>query len=385
MSLDPFLRFASESAMPFHPVLHFLAALSLTALAFKLPFAQLRRLWAGLIVAFVWRSWIGIPELTSSPTLQSGFSLFLLVWVLHVLALLFIEAGTLCTGRQELVWSEVGKLLFDVRRIGQRSLEHQRKAFVNGKERGTTGTTKSPEEASILSFLKYRILRMCLCFAALYIYETNSHSIATTILNILHSATRNLSHASGTALQKVVLDLYMTLEFILSTFLFNNGFHSLFAVCAVGVLGLDTPEEWPLIWGSLTDVTSVRNFWGSYWHRLVARTFLAWSSVLLAGLKIDRRSAYGRRLTPILVFALSGCCHGLTSWLMGFRCGWWTDVAWFILQAVVMALEELLGMVGKSTRLQMSRIQRFLGCVWTWTILSQSISWWQSAKAQCMP
>jgi hypothetical protein len=371
--------------MTFPPLLHFLAAVSLTALDFKLPFEQLRRLWAGLILGFVWKSWIGIPEMTKSPTLQSGFSLFLLVWALHVLAVLFLEADILRAGGQELRWAEVSKLLFDVRRIGQKSIERQWKAVINGKESAAAATTKPPESASHRAFLSHRVIRMALCFGALHMYGTNSHSIATIILSTVHITGGNLPPTLAKALQKLILDFYMTLEFIVSTFLFNNAFHSLFAVCAVGVLGLDSPDEWPLIWGSLTEVTSVRAFWAGFWHRLVARTFLAWSSLLLAALKIDGRSACGRRLVPFLVFALSGCCHGVTSWLMGFRCGWWTDIAWFMLQAIVMSLEELLGVVAKSTQLHMPRIQRVVGCVWTWMILSQSISWLQAAKAQCMP
>jgi Membrane bound O-acyl transferase family len=45
---------------------------------------------------------------------------------------------------------------------------------------------------------------------------------------------------------------------------------SLFAALTVGI-GMYTPQDWPPLMGRLRDVSTVRDFWGKFWHQNLRR------------------------------------------------------------------------------------------------------------------
>ncbi|KAJ8121570.1 hypothetical protein ONZ43_g2009 [Nemania bipapillata] len=45
-------------------------------------------------------------------------------------------------------------------------------------------------------------------------------------------------------------------------------------------LGLGAPEDWPPMFSPISEATTIRNFWGKYWHQLIRRL---WFSFLVSG------------------------------------------------------------------------------------------------------
>ena len=87
--------------------------------------------------------------------------------------------------------------------------------------------------------------------------------------------------------------------------------HEVFAVISVG-LQVDEPWDWPALYGSLSQCTSLRNYWAKYHHLLFYRsalTYAEWISTHVLRLDPESRTATTRFVKNFLVFLLSGIMH----------------------------------------------------------------------------
>ncbi|KAH8645459.1 hypothetical protein BX600DRAFT_556260 [Xylariales sp. PMI_506] len=75
--------------------------------------------------------------------------------------------------------------------------------------------------------------------------------------------------------------LWNTLDTHISELFWLSAYHDAFAIFFSGILGLDSLEEWPPIFGSISHATTMRGFWAHFWHRLVYRSFSYYSKLLL--------------------------------------------------------------------------------------------------------
>ncbi|KAG0638344.1 membrane bound O-acyl transferase family-domain-containing protein [Tuber brumale] len=147
----------------------------------------------------------------------------------------------------------------------------------------------------------------------------------------------------------------------------NHVFYSVVVVAA----GLYEPEDWPPLFGSLTIVTSIRNFWGKFWHQLIRRTLTITSTSILTYLHLP--SSYA--LVIALSFIISGFFHALPLLVMPpFS---WSSVprgilAFYFAQPVGILLETLVSSVytGKSTMWT-----RMAGHIWVAVWLSYTAPW----------
>lgn len=57
--------------------------------------------------------------------------------------------------------------------------------------------------------------------------------------------------------------------------------HNLLAALLVSVLQWDGPDEWPALFGSITEAYSLRRFWGRFWHRLHVTVFEAYLMAMI--------------------------------------------------------------------------------------------------------
>ncbi|KAJ7785141.1 hypothetical protein DFH07DRAFT_948222 [Mycena maculata] len=101
-------------------------------------------------------------------------------------------------------------------------------------------------------------------------------------------------------------------------------------------LGFSGPEEWPPLFGGPREARSIRRFWGRAWHQLM------------------------RRARPLFLLNRSSLCTGSTSHTM---C---SALAFFMLQACAITLEDLLIFLGKRAGMRESRATRAVGYAWTW-------------------
>lgn len=84
--------------------------------------------------------------------------------------------------------------------------------------------------------------------------------------------------------------------------------YTVFSIVAVAT-HCSLPADWPASFGALSEVTSVRAFWGSYWHQTLRRLFQAWSCAARDALGFAPGSLGSRYAQLWLSFLMSGLGH----------------------------------------------------------------------------
>lgn len=345
------------------PVLAFTGALASSALALRRN-ALISKLMLIPFFALGVSAFTNVPSITSSLSLRSVMGLFIIIWQFHVSALvLFNRRGN----DEVLAWKQVCKAIFDFRGISE-------KATAKAKD-----PAKQEKQSSSL-FLGQQSARLAVFSSMWYLYETVGSEWMGRLL---------VRAWTSKGIEEVPLclamDTVLVADFVVSTYLVDNAFHASFAIFYVSIVGLDSPGEWPVLFGDVRAAHSVRGFWGGFWHRLVARPYMAWSSKLLKLVGIDSRSNAGKAAAPYLIFLISGVAHALSNHMVGLQCGLWADIAWFVSQAAAMTLEDLtqrpLERLG-GFKLRPERV-KLLGYVWTWGFMLATIPRMQYAHIMC--
>lgn len=169
------------------------------------------------------------------------------------------------------------------------------------------------------------------------------------------------------------------------------------AIISVVILRLDRPEDWPPLFGSLSEAYSIRRFWGKFWHRLVVRPYSKFGKLFsrrIVGLR--PHSEADRILVFFTVFCLSGVAHAFVAWWELGQCAYWTrDIAWFggnfgagaFEMIVVRLLRSLaLRMCWAKPWRQMSETPFFakaVGFAWVFGFFFWSVPKWQYPKLDC--
>ncbi|KAH6657452.1 membrane bound O-acyl transferase family-domain-containing protein [Truncatella angustata] len=145
-------------------------------------------------------------------------------------------------------------------------------------------------------------------------------------------------------------------------------------------LGISKPEDWPPPFGSIADVTTVRLFWGKYWHQQLRHILTSYTDTVIDALGIPRGTNWSSYTTLYLAFLLSGTFHALSQRLMprpedvsesGLVIGFFL---FFVCQAVVITVEDFGQWCWRRLRRsqaigQSRRLARVVGYIWvTWSI-----------------
>ncbi|KAI8935713.1 hypothetical protein NX059_007234 [Plenodomus lindquistii] len=224
---------------------------------------------------------------------------FLVIWIAHFWSLSLKDAKTedgVHILHAEFVdaprnpWLRGYKLLFNGRGVGT-TWE------VPYLHRGSSASTTSPSQASKTSPkaqktspITRRLLTLVIYFSLLCTYY--SHLSLSLHLPLRHTDTipaKELlirrfispSHSSRITLRDLTVRLWIILDLIIPDYLILTLYHTVFALLFIST-GLDTDTEWPPLFGRITDASSVRRYWGLFWHRLVYQSFGALAKRLLA-------------------------------------------------------------------------------------------------------
>lgn len=168
------------------------------------------------------------------------------------------------------------------------------------------------------------------------------------------------------------------------------------ALFFVVVLRTDRPEDWPELFGSIMEATSIRRFWSKFWHRIVVRSFTNY------GLMISRRilrvragSSVEQMVSFFIVFLLSGISHSVVAWQLGDRCGWARDTMWFcgnfvagLAETVVLQLlrriSQMLGYGKMFDRVYNGSVGKTIGYAWVFLFFFWSVPKWLYPKIDCL-
>jgi len=114
-----------------------------------------------------------------------------------------------------------------------------------------------------------------------------------------------------------------------------------FAIVFVA-FGVVEPEDWPQLFGSISEAYTFRNYWTKFWHLLFYRTGSACADWITRNvLRVRQRNQLSRYMNNFLVFFLSGVMHLFARPVIsGGLPGDWTVPVWFSGQSVLFLLED---------------------------------------------
>ncbi|KAI1777283.1 membrane bound O-acyl transferase family-domain-containing protein [Hypoxylon cercidicola] len=130
----------------------------------------------------------------------------------------------------------------------------------------------------------------------------------------------------------------ISVQWMWSAYFFLEFGHCLLAIVFVS-LGFDRPEEWPPLYSSPLHATSIRGFWGRFWHRITIPTYSYYALLIsrrLLGLQPAAREE--KTMIPLLIFTMSGLSHCLVGWSLG-DAALSRDVLFFVLNFLAAAAE----------------------------------------------
>ncbi|GFF55326.1 hypothetical protein IFM46972_10238 [Aspergillus udagawae] len=139
------------------------------------------------------------------------------------------------------------------------------------------------------------------------------------------------------------------------------------------VLGISQPADWPPFFGCLSQVTTVRAFWGKYWHQMIRRTVNVYTGFFCDLLHL-RPGTIRTYIRLWLSFAISGVMHWAAIYIipapmnLSFSERSVGFVKFFLLQAAAITLEDFVQFLYQRIAPGMAatprRWHRWLGHAW---------------------
>lgn len=370
------------SAKMLRPIAYFLATYGCAILGLQTSHLPTR--WAFVVSAglFTYQTLATVTDIANGPKMLDFGPLVIIGWF-HALTLLLIE-------RYELPKIQSGVQSFDISG-GIRMLANAR--YV-GTPREVAGLKRWPADENIWiqRWLPRRlrdntewtfVLNRLMTVFLIGLIEHTMPTLPIRSSDLHPKKMYLLRRLTDVSLREIWLRCLMVPYFVVKSWLELNFMYQGFAAVSVG-LGWYRPDDWPRLFGDLGDLYSVRRLWSKFWHRLVYRPYGGVARIILSRIpRLDPYSPLYWTLLSFVIFAISGCVHGIVTLAMRWRCGWWADVHFYFLQFCGIILEEA---VDYATRGGLSS-RRWLGYIWLFFFLFWSIpkSFLPHWKWNCVP
>lgn len=218
---------------------------------------------------------------------ESGL-MFIVIYISHMTCVLCVEQYHL-PKKAGITFDFVGgfKMLFNARWLGTpRQAPDIHREQVKEKE----CTSPSDEESQFTDpspirtilqkpravFLRNRLISLFTIYATLQLYNYLFNNFVelegTDFLPTKFTYFRRLPTVT---LRETLIRTWLVCYWTAYSVALYTGFHDVLALFFVGTC-LDSPTEWPPLFGSIKDATSIRGFWGKFWHRLVYRSYTSY-------------------------------------------------------------------------------------------------------------
>ncbi|KAG8627787.1 hypothetical protein KVT40_003660 [Elsinoe batatas] len=123
---------------------------------------------------------------------------------------------------------------------------------------------------------------------------------------------------------------HFAVSWIVESLIFLDGANCLLAMVFVST-GIDSPGDWPPIFGRPGDITGLRKFWSRSWHQVSTKTYRSYADWMAQKvLMLELTSSRYMTMVAFFVFIISGCCHAVASWYLGAGMEW-LEIWWYIL------------------------------------------------------
>ncbi|KAI1778795.1 membrane bound O-acyl transferase family-domain-containing protein [Hypoxylon cercidicola] len=155
------------------------------------------------------------------------------------------------------------------------------------------------------------------------------------------------------------------------------------SIVAVG-LNLSRVEDWPPYFRNVSEVTTVRHFWGSFWHQTLRRSLTKATGFTVDFLSIPRGTNLSSYLQIWLAFAISGFMHAQSMLLLPHPSNITFSertvgvMAFFMWQAAAITMEDFVQWLWSKYsggREASPWISRFVGYAWVIWSFWVSLPW----------
>lgn len=325
--------------------------------------------------------------------LNSLWGMALTVYVMHQTSILCIEKYVLPSRRTDGAWDWLGAY----------------KTWLNPRLLNTPleapGIRKATRPQGKARFAMRCLIKLVLYWAVneYVINRTIQRITATDSLSIQHFSApvgesyfrRLLLPASSSSIpaityQETILHAVFAIHWIWGSYIGIDGAHAILSLLFVIVLRLDTPEEWPPLFGSPLEAYSIRRFWGRFWHRIAYRPHTSCGRWLSRNVLQLRPGSVGEKLfVAFAVFTFSGIAHSLVSWQRGDQCGRLTDIWFFYRNFAAGAVETVVMKLIRGSKtldglLRRSVVGKILGYAWVFGFFFWSVPKWEFPKIYCL-
>ncbi|KAI4727081.1 hypothetical protein E4T49_05131 [Aureobasidium sp. EXF-10728] len=353
------------SLSPTIPVAYLATASLAFYLLLNIP-QHLRNLCFPIFLVPAWRAFATSDSFTWPTALSGIWGLAVLIWIAHIVVLLYIDKIPMQTkGRNHWDIKAAYKLLFDVRRLNHNQAPSESDA---GPMPMTT----------LLAFVTSRLLK-------LLVYWQITARLITPLIPLIFGPVEpwEFDHYAQTYFRRLPcfesrepvtsretwIRIVFTLRWIWLNFVDVDGAHTFLSIVFVGILRLDSPEEWPSMFGSPLQAYSLRGYWGRFWHRLVHKPYLGLAKAVSGKLHIGTFGLrYEKLFLAFLIFLISGLAHAIVSIHAGNLIEAVDDVSFYCINFAVIAVEGVVIGLASPLRQFLPRwCWKSFGYVWVFT------------------
>ena len=369
------------------PFTYFCTAVVLGAIAVKNPREDNLGL-LGLSTSLALLAFREVTDVTSWAELSSLLGFFVLLWISHIVKLLVLDKSTPPT------WRMAYRTLLDFRGVSAKKqnlgVSYEIPDInVLGEKEESRRSHSSFKDSERRTFLLKRLT------SAVTILFLN-HTYTTSYPLLLHLSYGDFHPSKQIYLRRIrivtaretALRSWLVFHFVWSSWSMFTAAHDLLAFAHVAI-GIDEPEDWPRLYGSVFEAYTMRRFWGKFWHRLVQRSYVAHGSVISRKiLRLPPGSVADRICVSVSVFLTSGVVHAFITVQHGFKCGYWEDLGFFMMSHAALLGEDGVQRATSQafgTTWQKGWTCRVLGYTWVFGFLFWVLPKHQYAKVLCAP
>ena len=323
------------------------------------------------------------------------FAMFIIIYISHISHVLCYEKYVL-PRKPNVTFDWVGgyKMLFNARWLGT----HRQAPYIN------VAVKREPRDSSKVwgtglrspraIFLRNRLLSLAstLIFEKIqsYVYLDLAprYGLQIGITDFLPTKESYFRRLGEVTLRETAVRVWLVTFFLFYSVCLYTTIHDALAFVFVAS-GFDNPEDWPPLFGDIRDATSIRNFWGKFWHRLVYRSYTSYGIWISKNiLHLPKSSLIGKLFINFFVFTMSGCVHVLAIRQLGYTCGAWEEITFYIYNflgiLVEMAAITAFSRITRGYKLN-STVSKMLGYTWVFIFLFTVVPKNEFPKVFCEP
>ncbi|KAI5305809.1 hypothetical protein KEM56_003276 [Ascosphaera pollenicola] len=248
-----------------------------------------------------------------------------------------------------------------------------------------------PNVPSKLQFLTFRCVRMALLY------------IAFDLVNNLAAGDKEVDMdpwcfpqlwKNSFPLEDSIGAVACALMYLLNGYLILNIQYDAISVVAVAT-NIDTPKDWPPLFGSISQSYTMRRFWGTFWHQILRKMVESISSFVVHTVLhvpkpqrtpgkqgVSALRLFARYSKLLCAFAVSGLLHLTMDVGTGLQFSESRSFRYFVIQAVGIMFEDMVEAAwekafgGSDSEKGVSRWRKAIGFVWVVIFSALTVPMW---------